>query len=77
MFHNRKLNNHINGIHQRTYIVYQDHNSTFDDLLAKGGSFKIHDGNLQKLHIEIFKVKMKLAPKILNEVFEIEECHMN
>ena len=73
MFHNRKLINHINGIHQRLYIVYQDHNSAFDDLLGKGGSFKTHDGNLQKLYIEIFKVKMKLAPNIVNEVFEIEE----
>ena len=43
----------------------------FEELLAKDGSFKIHDCNLQRLLIEIFKVKMKLAPEIMNEVFHI------
>ena len=47
MFHNRKLNSHINCIHERALrIVYRDHNSTFEALLAKDGSFKIHDRNL-------------------------------
>ena len=54
-------------------IVYQDHNSTFEELLEKNGSFKIHDSNLQRLLIEMFKVKMKLAPEIMNEVFDIIE----
>ena len=54
-------------------IVYQDHNSTFQELLAKDGPFKIHDRNLRRLLIEIFKVKMKLAPEIMNEVFDIIE----
>ena len=66
MFHNRKLNNHINRFHERAVrIVYQDHNSTFNELFAKDGSFEIHNCNLQKLLIEIFKVKMKLAPEIM------------
>ena len=30
--------------------------------------------NLQKLLIEIFKVKMKLALEIMNKVFDISEC---
>ena len=65
MFQNRKLNNH--RIHERALrIVYQDHN----ELLAEDGSFKIYDRNLQKLLIEIFKVKTKLAPEIMNEVFD-------
>ena len=73
-FHHRKLNNHINRIHERALrIVYQDHNSTFEELLAKDVSFEIHDRNLQRLLIEIFKVKMKLAPEIVNEVFDIIE----
>ena len=74
MFHNRNLSNHINHIHERALrILYQDHNSTFEELLAKDGSFKIHDRNLQILLIEIFKVKIKLAPEIMNEVFDIIE----
>ena len=75
MFHNRKLNNHLNRIHERALrIEYQDHSSTFNELLAKDSSFKIHDRHLQKLLIEIFQVKMKLAPEIMNEVFDFIEC---
>ena len=75
MFHNRKLSNHINRIHERALgIAYQDHKSTFSKLLARENSFKIHDGNLQKLLAKIFKVKMKLAPEIMNEVFDFKEC---
>ena len=74
MFHNRKSNNHINHIHERALtIVYQDHNSMSEEFLAKDRSFKIHDRNLQRLLTEIFKVKMKLAPEIMNEVFDIIE----
>ena len=74
MFHNRKLNNLLNHIHERALrIKNQDHNSTFEELNAKEGSFKIHDRNLQRLLTEIFKVKMKLAPEIMNEVFDIIE----
>ena len=75
IFHNRKLNNHINRIHERALrIAYQEHSSTFNELLAKDSSSKIHDRNLQKLLIKIFKVKMKLAPEIMNEVFDFIEC---
>ena len=66
MFYNRKLSNHINRIHERALrIAYQDHNSTLNELLSQDGSFKILDRNLQKSLIEIFKVKMKLAPEII------------
>ena len=75
MFRSRKLNNRINRIRERALrIAYQDHNSTFNGFLAKDGSFKIPDRNLQKLLIEIFKVKIKLAPEIMNEVFDFIEC---
>ena len=76
MFHNQKLNKHINCIHERALIiVYQDHNSTFYKLfLQKTVSFKIHDRNLQNLLIEIFKIEMKLAPEIMTEIFSTIEC---
>ena len=74
MFQNRRLNNHINRIHERALrSVYQDHNLTFEQLPSKDGSFKIHDLNLERLFIEIFKVKAKLAPEIMHEIFDIIE----
>ena len=75
MFDNRKLNNHINLIHERALrILYQGHNLMFDELHAKKGSFRIHDHNLEKFLIEILKDKMKLVPNIMNEVFDIIKC---
>ena len=74
MFDSRKQNHHINLIHEWTLrVVYKDHNSSFDELLEKDNSSKIHDRNLQKLVTEIFKVKMNLAPEIMKKIFEIVE----
>ena len=74
MFHSRKQNHHINRIHERELrVFYKDYNSSFDGLLEKDNSRKIHDRNLQKLATEIFIVKMNLAPEIMKEVFEIVE----
>ena len=43
MFHSRKQNHHINRIHERALrVVYKDYNSSFDELLEKDNSCKIH-----------------------------------
>ena len=74
IFRNRKLDNHNNCINERALkLLYQEHNSTFDEILVKDCSFKIHERKLQKLLIEIFEVKTKLAPEVINEVFDIIE----
>ena len=47
MFHSRRLNNKINSIHERALrITYQDHISTFQELLNKDNSISIHHRNL-------------------------------
>ena len=72
MFHSCKQNHHINPIHERALrVVYKDHNFSFDELLEKGNSCKIHSRNLQKLVAEIFKVKTNLAPEIIKEILKI------
>ena len=58
MFHNRTLNNKINNLHERALrLVYKDHNSSFSELLCKDNTLNIHQRNLQKLAIEITKLK--------------------
>ena len=77
MFHSRKLNNRFNNIHEiherALRLVYKDYTSSLDDLLATDNSFKIHQRNLQKLAIEIFKVKKDIAPAIMNNIFEYND----
>ena len=76
MNHSRKLNNRINIIHERALrVVYNDENSTFDELLTKDNSVKVHDRNLQVLVTEIFKVKMGVSPVIMNEIFKIRNSN--
>ena len=47
MFHSSKQNHHKNCIHKRALrVVYKSHKSSFDELLEKDNSCKIHDRNL-------------------------------
>ena len=71
MFHSGGLNNKINSIHERALrMTYQDHISTFQELLNRDNSASIHHRNLQALATEIFKVQRDLSPDILREIFE-------
>ena len=70
MIHSRGLNKKTNHIHKRALrIIYNDYSSCFGDLYNKDKSVTIHQRNLQQLAIEIFKVKIGIAPKIMNEIF--------
>ena len=74
MIFKRGFNNKINHIHERALrIVYNDYSSSFEDLLNKDKSVTIHQRNLQQLAIEIFKVKIGIAPIIMNEIFTFVE----
>ena len=58
MFHNRTLNNKINKLHERALrIVYSNGELTFPELLDKVNSLTIHQRNLQRLAIEMYKIK--------------------
>ena len=78
MFHSRKLNHRITKIHDRALrIVYNDHQSTFEKLLERDDSFAIHERNLQKLAIEMFKVNNGLLVQLVSENFHFTENHYN
>ena len=70
MFHSRQINTKINNLHYRALrMVYMDENSSFEELLQKGGSVTIHHRNLQTLATEMFKVSNGMAPSFMKEVF--------
>ena len=59
-----------NRIHERALrSVYKDYKSSFKELLQKDKSITIYQNNLQYLAIEIYKVKMNVSPKIMNDIF--------
>ena len=70
MCYNRSLNHKINRLHER-YLrtIYSDKKSSFDELLDKDESVSIHQQNMQKLGIEMFKVLNGENPQIVNDIF--------
>ena len=76
MFHNRRYNNKINCLHERMLrIVYKDCKSYFVELLSEDKSFTVHHTNVQKLAIEMYKVKNELCTKIMLNLFK-EVTHL-
>ena len=66
MFHSRTLNNRINDLHYRALrIIYKENSLTFKELLEKDGSVTIHHRNIQKVGIEMYKIKNTLSPIVM------------
>ena len=71
MFHNRTLNNKINKLHERALrLVYKDTSLSFQELLNLDDSVTIHHRNIQKLAIEMYKIKNNLSPKPMQNIFK-------
>ena len=78
MCHNRNSQKQINRIHERALrIVYNDNNSSFEDLLAKSGSVSMHHRNLQLVAIEIYKALNDLSSTLMPELFRVNEKKYN
>ena len=74
MCHSRKMNNKINKIQERALrIVYNDANSTYEEMLAKDGSVTIQQRNTQLLATEMYKIINGYSPEIMKGVFPLKE----
>ena len=65
----RTNNRKINRLHNRfRRIIYQEKQSSFEELLQKNYSFFIHHRYLQSVVIEISKIKNGLAPILIRQL---------
>ena len=72
MCHSRTNNNKINRFHERCLrIVYNNKQSSFNELLEKDGSVSIHMRNIQIVATEMYKRINNLSPPIMNRVFKL------
>jgi len=78
MNHNRQINHKINKLHERALrVVYKDYELTFQQLLDKDNAITIHDQNLKKLAIQMYRVKHNLCPLPVQELFKNYENPYN
>ena len=71
MFCNRSLNSEIDSLHFRSLrIAYNDDLSSFDELLNKDKSV---NRNIQFFAIEMYKVKLGIAPSFMSDIFKIRD----
>ena len=72
MCYSRVNNNKINRLHEKCLrIVYNDKQSSFNELLEKDGSVSIHMRNTQILATEMYKLISNLSPPIMNGFFKL------
>ena len=74
MCHSRKINNQINKLHERALrLAYNDKSSSFRELLERDKSVTVHERNIQVLLTEMLKVKSRVVPKIMTEIFKFKD----
>ena len=70
MCHCRIINKKINRLHERCLrIIYGYKQSLFEELLGKDRSVSIHEGNIQILATEMYKVSKGVPPPQITELF--------
>ena len=68
----------MNKLHERALrLVYDDRQLQFEELLNKDRPVIIHHRNLQVLATELYNVHHRLAPGIMNNIFQIRNVTSN
>ena len=76
MFCGKTTNDEVNSVQQRALqTLYNDFNSSYQDLLDKGSHLTIHEINKRYLLIEVYKCINKENPPFLNGIFKSKEGH--
>ena len=54
-------------------IIYNDKQSSFEQLLRRDNSVSTHHRNIQAMAIEIYKIVHRTAPNIIKKLFKLRE----
>ena len=73
MFSSTQPLNKIENLQKRALrFLYNDFEASYEDLLSKGGKFKINFRRLRTLCVEIYKTLIDLNPSFMNNIFELK-----
>ena len=53
------------------WLIYNDKQSCYEELLIKAGTVSKHHRNIQMLTTEMFKVKNEMSPEIICDIFSL------
>ena len=74
MFCDKSLNSKIDSLHFLSLnIAYNNNLSSFEELLSKDKSVRVHHRNIQLLALEMYKVKLCIAPSFMSDIFKIRD----
>ena len=78
MFCSKSANKKINRTNKRALrLLYEDYDSSFEQLLEKDGSITMHQRNLQNLMTEIYKTINQINPAYIWEFFVEKDMPYN
>ena len=78
MCHSRESDRKINRLHERCpRTMYNDKQSSFNELLEKDGSVSIHERNLQVLATEMYKISNGLSTPLMKDIFPVNRNPYN
>ena len=78
MFTSKNSMMKINKIHRRTLrVVYDDYNSTYEELLASHNDISIHQKHLKHLAVEVYKLLMNMNPEFIWPFFKTNSIPYN
>ena len=78
MFCSKFANNEINRTNKRALrVLYEDYDSSFEQLLEKDGSITVHQKNLQILMTEIYKTTNHINPPYIWDFFVEKDMPYN
>ena len=70
MCHSRENNRKVNRLHEKCLrTIYNDKQSSFNELLEKDGSVSIHERNLRVLASEMYKISNDLSMLLMKDTF--------
>ena len=73
MCDSRENNTKINGLHERCLrTIYNDKQSSFNELLKKDGSVSMRERNLQVLATEMYKSNNGLSTPLMKDIFSLD-----